>query len=60
MSSPNLYPDEIKKITDNLLIIKNFNLQLNQQQSEIIDKAFEDWKGDLEQVDDVCVIGIRV
>ena len=26
----------------------------------ILDKFFEDWKGDYEQVDDVCVIGIRL
>jgi serine phosphatase RsbU (regulator of sigma subunit) len=25
-----------------------------------LEKEFQDWKGDLEQVDDVCVIGIRV
>jgi serine phosphatase RsbU (regulator of sigma subunit) len=25
-----------------------------------LEKEFRDWKGDLEQVDDVCVIGIRV
>ncbi|MCO6500073.1 MAG: tetratricopeptide repeat protein [Vicingus serpentipes] len=30
------------------------------EQISIIDKAFEDWKGDMEQVDDVCVIGVRV
>jgi serine phosphatase RsbU (regulator of sigma subunit) len=30
------------------------------EQSGRIEKAFEDWKGELEQVDDVCVIGIRV
>jgi hypothetical protein len=29
-------------------------------QKEILDRAFEGWKGDLEQVDDVCVIGVRV
>jgi serine phosphatase RsbU (regulator of sigma subunit)/ligand-binding sensor domain-containing protein len=29
-------------------------------QKIIIEKAFEDWKGDLEQVDDVCIIGVRV
>lgn len=31
----------------------------SEQQNEL-DTAFEDWKGSLEQVDDVCVIGIRV
>lgn len=30
------------------------------EQRSVIDKAFEDWKGDLEQIDDVCVIGVRV
>ena len=23
-------------------------------------KAFEDWKGGIEQIDDVCVIGVRI
>lgn len=27
---------------------------------EELDRAFNDWKGDLEQVDDVCVIGMRI
>jgi len=30
------------------------------EQKKILDKAFEDWRGNLEQVDDVCVIGIRI
>jgi serine phosphatase RsbU (regulator of sigma subunit)/Tfp pilus assembly protein PilF len=30
------------------------------EQQQIIDTAFEQWKGDLEQVDDVCVIGVRI
>ncbi len=29
-------------------------------QKAFIDDAFEDWKGDKEQIDDVCVIGIRI
>lgn len=32
---------------------------MNQQKSTL-QKAFESWKGDLEQVDDVCVIGVRI
>lgn len=31
-----------------------------QRQKEIINDRFEEWKGDLEQVDDVLVIGVRV
>lgn len=30
------------------------------QQYLSINQSFEEWKGDLEQVDDVCVIGVRV
>ncbi len=31
-----------------------------EKQKELINEAFESWKGDLEQLDDVCVIGVRV
>ncbi|MES2762330.1 MAG: tetratricopeptide repeat protein [Bacteroidota bacterium] len=30
------------------------------QQHDALDEAFEKWKGNLEQVDDVCVIGVRI
>ncbi|MCB9223664.1 MAG: SpoIIE family protein phosphatase [Crocinitomicaceae bacterium] len=30
------------------------------KQKEIIDEEFEIWKGDLEQLDDVCVMGIKI
>ena len=30
------------------------------QQKQIIDKTFEEWKGEFEQVDDVCVIGVKI
>jgi serine phosphatase RsbU (regulator of sigma subunit) len=29
------------------------------EQKRLLDKAFEEWRGELEQVDDVCVIGLR-
>jgi tetratricopeptide (TPR) repeat protein/serine phosphatase RsbU (regulator of sigma subunit) len=29
------------------------------KQRELINQAFEKWRGDLEQVDDVCVIGVK-
>jgi len=29
-------------------------------QKQRLDKTFEDWRGELEQVDDVLVIGVRV
>ncbi len=31
-----------------------------EEQKIIIDKTFKDWKGNLEQIDDVCVMGVRV
>ena len=31
-----------------------------EEQKIIINESFESWKGSLEQVDDVCVIGVRI
>lgn len=31
-----------------------------EKQRELLNEAFEKWRGELEQIDDVCVIGIRV
>ncbi|NQX97239.1 MAG: SpoIIE family protein phosphatase [Flavobacteriales bacterium] len=30
------------------------------EQQTIIDDAFETWRGDLEQIDDVCVLGVKI
>ncbi|MES2838165.1 MAG: two-component regulator propeller domain-containing protein [Bacteroidota bacterium] len=30
------------------------------EQRKLIDDSFENWRGNLEQIDDVCVIGIRI
>ena len=30
------------------------------EQRHILETTFNNWKGDLEQVDDVCVVGIRI
>lgn len=40
-----------------LLSIQDKNMD---QQRDLIDQRFEEWKGNTEQVDDVCVIGVRV
>lgn len=34
--------------------------KLMEEQEEILKNHFQDWKGELEQVDDVCVIGVRI
>ncbi len=41
------------------LLLNNNQLALKEQ-SNLLDQKFESWKGDLEQVDDVCVIGIKI
>lgn len=44
--------------------LKNLILSLRDkstaEQKAIIDNTFENWKGLLEQIDDVCVIGVRI
>ncbi len=46
-----------KQFSDVLIV--NNKLTQNEQKG-ILDKVFVDWKGDLDQVDDVCIIGIRI
>ena len=41
------------------LLLANANQSMNEQH-EILVSQFNLWKGDLEQIDDVCVIGVRV
>jgi hypothetical protein len=41
------------------LLLTYSNLSMQEQQQHLIDN-FSEWKGDLEQVDDVCVIGVRI
>ena len=40
-----------------LLSFREENMEI---QRELIHKAFEEWRSDYEQVDDVCVIGLRI
>ena len=41
------------------LLLKNAHLSMSEQHQKI-SETFDEWKRDLEQVDDVCVIGIRI
>ena len=41
------------------IIVKNNNKSLDLQK-HLLEQEFEQWKGGLEQVDDVLVIGIRI
>jgi len=46
-----------KQLND--LLLANASKPLREQH-QILEEAFEKWKGELEQVDDVCIIGIRL
>lgn len=41
------------------MLLENHDKPMRSQ-SNILDEAFQNWRGDLEQVDDVCVIGVRI
>lgn len=41
------------------LLLDNENKPMDDQK-EILDNSFETWKGSYEQVDDVCVIGVKI
>jgi len=41
-------------------LILQFHDQSMEAQKEYLHQAFREWKGDLEQVDDVCLIGVKV
>lgn len=43
----------------NEMLLSNYNKPL-EEQSRTLKSTFENWKGSLEQIDDVCVIGIRI
>ena len=40
-----------------LLSIQEESLE---KQKQLVDEAFESWRGKHEQIDDVCVVGIRI
>ena len=41
------------------LLIKNADKSM-EDQKKVLDEVFENWKGDLEQVDDVLVVGVKI
>jgi serine phosphatase RsbU (regulator of sigma subunit) len=46
-----------KQLEEILVSVNSLPLK---EQSEILNQKFEEWRGDLEQVDDVCIIGIKI
>lgn len=61
------YPDQFGGPKGKKLKSKNFkeillniqNLSMEEQKNKL-EEAFDQWKGDLDQIDDVCVIGVRL
>ncbi|MDG1915784.1 MAG: SpoIIE family protein phosphatase [Crocinitomix sp.] len=47
----------VKKMREYVLSISDLSMK---EQHQKIEDTFTNWKGDLEQVDDVCVIGIKI
>lgn len=48
---------KFKQLADLFLSISDKNMT---EQKMILETTFDEWKGNLEQVDDVCVIGIKI
>lgn len=46
-----------KPLNDTLLSIHQLAMQ---EQEQYLNTCFEDWKGNLEQVDDVCLLGVKL
>ena len=60
------YADQFGGERDKKFMIKNFRKLLcsvahldMDEQKKLIEEAFNAWKGDGEQIDDVCVIGVK-
>jgi len=47
----------VKKMREYVLSISHLPME---EQHQNIKEVFSNWKGDFEQVDDVCVIGIKI
>lgn len=48
---------KLHKFRELILSIQEYDMD---KQNDMIRNAFEKWKGNLEQVDDICVAGLRV
>ncbi len=61
------YLDQFGGVKDKKYTIKQFRLKLTQSveksprsQKAALNRAFEDWKGKNEQVDDICILGLKI
>ena len=40
--------------------LKKISINTSQEQLSLLKDEFNSWKGDSEQIDDVCVMGVRI
>ena len=52
-------PKKFKYKALNELLLKHSSLPMEEQRAKM-ELAFDTWKGNLEQIDDVCMIGIEL
>jgi ligand-binding sensor domain-containing protein/serine phosphatase RsbU (regulator of sigma subunit) len=50
---------KMKSVKFKKLLLEHRNENM-EEQKKALEQAFEEWKGDLEQIDDVCVIGVKI
>lgn len=41
-------------------LILNFAGESMDEQKKVLDKTFDEWKGEMEQIDDVCILGLKI
>jgi len=50
---------KLKNSSFRQLLLANHDLPMEEQKA-VLDTAFENWKGEMEQIDDVCIIGVKI
>ncbi|MBL7896931.1 MAG: SpoIIE family protein phosphatase, partial [Crocinitomicaceae bacterium] len=50
---------KLKSQTFKEILVQNRNKSMDEQR-QLLEKYFDQWRGELEQIDDVCVMGIRI
>lgn len=50
---------KFKSFNLKMLLLNNCSVSMAEQKS-LLNETFEKWKGDIEQLDDVCVLGVRI
>jgi serine phosphatase RsbU (regulator of sigma subunit) len=54
-------PDRKKfKIVNFKKLLLSVQEESMEKQKQLVENAFESWRNDFEQIDDVCVIGVRI